>query len=236
MKVVHQRILASLVVVIVITTLGVIARRHTSLNAIVDQEMYLRELVQAHPLRSWLVGLCVYFGLSLIPGTSGKSVVFGWLYGFWPAVLMVDLALTIAALATFFVSRFLFREAIESHFGIHLNRFKNKLETSAGFYLLMLRLAHAPFSFVNYGSGATNIVPVKTFWWTTQLGLLPGTMVFVFAGTRIPALSTIVERGVLALLDVSLIAALVATFILPVFIRWIAGLIRDRFHGMRVAV
>ncbi len=236
MKVIHQRILASLAVVIVITTLGVIARRHTSLHAIVDQEMYLRDLVQSYPLRSWLIGLVVYVGLSLIPGTSGKSVVFGWLYGFWPAVLMVDLALTIAALATFFVSRFLFREAIEARFGVHLTRFKKKLETSAGFYLLMLRLAHAPFSFVNYGSGATNIVPAKTFWWTTQLGMLPGTMVFVFAGTRIPALSIIAERGVLTLLDVSLIAALVATFIMPVFIRWIARLIRDRFHGMRVAV
>ena len=88
----------------------------------------------------------------------------------------------------------------------------------------MIRLLHAPFSFVNYAAGATNIVPARTFWWTTQLGLMPGTMVFVFAGTRIPALSTIAEQGVFALLDRSLIAALVTTSALPMFIRWIGAL------------
>jgi uncharacterized membrane protein YdjX (TVP38/TMEM64 family) len=77
-------------------------------------------------------------------------------------------------------------------------------------------------------------VPAKTFWWTTQLGLIPSTMVFAFAGARIPALSVIAERGVLSLLDQSLIAALVATAILPIIIRWIAAGVGRRFKKRHV--
>lgn len=216
-------------IVAIIVFLGLMAQQYTSLDWLVAKEANLRNLVQEHPYYSWLAGLLIYICLSLIPGLAGKSVIVGWLFGFWAAVLMIDLALTAAALVTFFASRFLFREAVDARFGIHLVHFRRKLESNAGFYLLMLRFLHAPFSFVNYAAGATNIVPAGTFWWTTQLGLVPSTMVFAFAGTRIPALSIIAERGVLSLLDQSLIAALVATAIMPIIIRWIAAGIRRRF-------
>ncbi len=233
MKGIHQRILATLVVVAIITTSGLLAQRYTSLDWLVDHETSLREYVQIYPIQAWLIGFLVYACLSLIPGTPGKSVVCGWLFGFWAATLMVDTALTIAAMVTFFASRFLFREAIEASFGIHVAHLKRKLESSAGFYLLTLRLMHAPFSLVNYSAGATAIVPTGTFWWTTQLGLLPGTMVFTFAGTRIPALSTIAERGILALLDYPLMAALLATALLPVIGRYLATVVKRRMAKRR---
>lgn len=234
MKGIHYRILGSLAVVAIIAFLGVMAQRYTSLEWLVARETQLRQLVRVHPLTTWLIGLLIYTCLSLIPGLSGKSVIVGWLFGFWAAVLMVNLALTGAAIITFLASRFLFREAVEARFGIHLSHFRRKLESSAGFYLLMLRFLHAPFSFVNYAAGATNIVPAGTFWWTTQLGLLPGIMVFAFAGTRIPELSVIMDQGVASLLDRPLIAALVTIAVLPILIRWIAAVIRQRFttrHG-----
>ena len=231
MKGIHRRILAALIVVAAIVTLGLIAQRYASMDWLIAQENQLRLNVAANPLQAWLIGLVVYVGLSLIPGTSGKAVIFGWLFGFWAAVIMVDMALTAAAMATFYLSRFLFRDAVEARFSIHLDDFRKKLESNAGFYLLMIRLLHAPFSFVNYGSGATNLVPVSTFFWTTAVGLLPGTMIFVFAGTRIPTLSVIAEQGAVALLDQKLIAALVATGILPLVIRGATWFIRRWMNG-----
>ncbi len=222
------RIAASVAVTVTIISVGLLAHRYTSLEWLAARESRLRELVQQHPIQSWLIGFLSYICLSLVPGSSGKSVVFGWLFGFWSAVVMVDLALTIAALATFFLSRLMLREALEHRFSVHLQLLRDRLQHNAGFYLLTLRLVHAPFSVVNYSIGATNIVPSFTFWWTTQLGLLPGTMVFVFAGTRIPTLSTIVDKGVLSLLDVSLVLALIATALLPISGRYAAKIIQRR--------
>lgn len=231
MREIHQRILATLVVVLSLATLGLLAQRYASLDWLAAKETRLREMVQAHGLVSWMIGFLIYTCLSLIPGTAGKAVVCGWLFGFWAAVLMVDGALTVAALVSFLTSRFLFRETVEFRLGIYLVRFRQRLESNAGFYLLMLRLLHAPYSLVNYLAGATNLVPIQTFWWTTQLGVLPSTMIFVFAGTRIPTLSAISARGVWALLDYRLFGALAMTAVLPLMIKWVSA-----WLGQRLAV
>lgn len=229
MKVIHQRILALVGLIVVVATLGIVAHQYSSLQWLIAEETYLLDAVHAHPVRFWLLGFALYLSLSLIPGTAGKSVIAGWLFGFWAGVLMVDVALTTAAMATFFASRFIFREAIDARFGIQLDRFRRKMESDAGFYLLSLRLLHTPYSFLNYASGATSIVPASTFLWTTQVGLLPSTMVFVCAGTRVPRLSVVAEKGPIALLDGPLFAALLASFLLPFILRAIAAIIKKLF-------
>jgi len=72
---------------------------------------------------------------------------------------------------------------------------------------------------VNYCVGAT-AVPLRTFGWTTAIGILPGSMVFAFVGSRIPTLAEIVETGVWQLLDPMLFAILAAAFAFPIIIRW----------------
>lgn len=207
--------------VIIIAALGFVAQQYSSMEWLVDHETRVREFVRMQPVKAWLIGFLFYTCLSLIPGTAGKALVCGWVYGFWPATILVDGALTIAAIVTFFASRFLFRETIKSHFGVYLEVFRRNSGTNVGYYLLMLRLLYTPFSFVNYVAGATNIVSTKTFWWTTQLGLLPATMIFVYAGTQIPSLAKIAERGVWALFDAKLLVALIAPSILTVLVRQI---------------
>jgi len=219
MRQVHRRILASTAIVIVLVVFGLIAQRYLSIESLVRYESNIREFVRIKPVQSWVIGFVLYASLSLIPGTVGKAFVCGWVFGFWPAVILVDAALTFAALVTFFASRFLLRDAIESRFGLHLEVFRRNSESNVGFYLLMLRLLHTPFSFINYVAGATNVVSTKTFWWTTQLGLLPATMIFVYAGTQIPSLATIADRGAFALLDARLLIALVAPAILTPMVR-----------------
>ena len=225
MKGIHQRILVSIAVVVIIAALGLMAQRYTALDWFVGQEASLRVVVDSHPVKSWLIGFALYIGLSLIPGIAGKSLIAGWFFGVWAGVLMVDLALTIAAMVTFFASRFVFRDYVESRFGVHLLQFRRRVQDQAGFYLLTLRFLHTPFSFLNYAAGATNIVPAGTFLWTTQLGLLPSTVILVYAGTRVPALSVIVEKGPFALLDWTLVAALLATAMLPFILRGIVKLV-----------
>jgi len=219
MRQILLRILASAAIVMIIVSLGLIAQRYSSMELLLRYESKIKEFVRINPVQSWFIGFVVYMSLSLIPGTVGKSFVCGWLFGFWPATILVDGALTLAALVTFFASRFLFCDAIASRFGVYVEMFRRNSESNIGFYLLMLRLLHTPFSFVNYVAGATSVVPAMTFWWTTQFGLLPATMIFVYAGTQIPSLATIADRGVLALLDAKLIIALLAPAILTAVFR-----------------
>jgi uncharacterized membrane protein YdjX (TVP38/TMEM64 family) len=213
--------------------LGLLVRRYASLEWIIDHENRLRSLVAADPLTSWLIVFVLYIGLSLIPGTSGKSVVCGWFFGFWPAVLMVDVALTVAAVVVFLASRSILRPVIESRYPTFITTLKNRLQGQTAYYMLMIRFLHAPFSFVNYTAGASSIVSVRTFCWTTLLGVLPGTMIFVFVGTRLPTLAELAQHGPLPLLDAPLVVSLVATVCLPIVIKGIGDRItrRNQRHG-----
>lgn len=221
----RRRVLIGLMFVGVLAAIALLLPGHASLEVLVRRETRLRESIANNPFQSWMIGFGVYFLASLIPGTGGKSMIFGWLFGLWSAVLMVDGALTLAALVTFFISRYLIRDVVESRFTVHVERLNRHLARDGPFYLLQLRMAHAPFTFINYVSGTLR-VPAVTFWWTTQLGLLPGTIVFVFAGTRLPTLQQLAEQGAIRLLDPWLIAGLALTAILPVIVRWLSRLLQ----------
>jgi uncharacterized membrane protein YdjX (TVP38/TMEM64 family) len=219
MKPISYRLLAMIAFVLLIGALGVLARHFGSMEWLVDNETRLRGWVQQNPALVWFAGLAIYTAFSLVPGTSGKAIVFGWLFGFWQAVLMVDIALTLAAVISFLVARYLLRDKVQAKFKFRIEKLNDGLERDGVFYLLMMRLAHVPFTFVNYGT-ATTSVPLRTFAWTTLIGILPGTMVFVFVGTRIPTLAAIADKGAWELLDPFLLAVLAFAIVFPASVHW----------------
>jgi uncharacterized membrane protein YdjX (TVP38/TMEM64 family) len=190
---------------------------------LVDHEQAMRDYVQARPVSSWLWGVLLYFAISLVPGTGGKSVVCGWLFGFVPALIMVNVGMTLAAVVAFLYVRWIWRNCSRRWLPIWLLTWVDRgqawldseqLQLRAGTYLLTLRLLPAPYTLVNYAA-ATTRVRVSTFAWTTQVGTLPGIVVFTFAGAQVPSLKEIAEQGALALLDGYLILALLGMSCLP---------------------
>jgi uncharacterized membrane protein YdjX (TVP38/TMEM64 family) len=233
MKLLAKRSLAMIMIILFIGVLGLLARHFGSMEWLVENETRMREFVNDHPWQAWVLGLGIYTTFSLIPGTAGKSVICGWLFGLWPAVLMVDIGLTVAAFVAFVGVRFVFRDIVERRFGRVIRRMNAALEKEGAFYLLTLRLAHVPFTLVNYGSATTSI-KTSTFVWTTSLGLLPNTIIFSFVGSRIPTLQELSEKGVHQLLDPLLCAILAATVVLPFSIRWVVNRFRERYRGGRI--
>ena len=151
-----------------------------STNWSIRRTDYARQLPPIHG-DPFVVGFCIYTVLALVPGTGGKAIVYGWLFGFWQAVTIVTVGLTIAAMAIFFLSRYLFRESIERRYTDFLALMNKHLEKEGAFYLVTLRMAHAPFSIVNPVSGASR-VRTWTFFWTTVVGLLPANAIWVYVG------------------------------------------------------
>jgi uncharacterized membrane protein YdjX (TVP38/TMEM64 family) len=219
-----RRLRLPILIVLLMASMSILAERHTSLNWFVDNERWLRETIEANPFKSYCISFLFYLVLSLIPGIAGKSIVLGWLLGLLAGIIIVNSALVAAALTTFLLCRHYLQSVVEARFGPYLLPIQRRMKDDGALYLLTLRLAHAPFSIMNYAAGAGTEVPFRTFWWTTQLGLLPGNIVFVFAGTRLPSLKILVQRGPLSLLDGPMIAALIATVFLP----WVARKIIQR--------
>ncbi len=213
-----RRIRLPILIVLLMAIMTVLASRYTSMGWFVNNERWLLAAIRANPVRSHIIAFVVYLLISLVPGTAGKSILLGWMFGLLSGVIIVNSALVAAALATFLLCRYYLQAVVKDRFGSYLRSIQQRMKDDGALYLLTLRLAHAPFSIMNYAAGAGTDVSFRTFWWTTQLGLLPGNIVFVFAGTRLPSLEALVRRGPLSLLDGPMIVALAATVFLP----WLA--------------
>ena len=167
--------------------------QYLTLASLKAQQSALQAQVAADP---WLAAgafFAVYVavtGLSL-PGASLMTLVAGALFGLWQGLLIVSFASTLGALLSMFSSRFLLQDWVQQHFGQRLAGIETGLARDGAFYLFALRLVPVfPFFLINLAMGLTKL-PARTFWWVSQLGMLPGTLVYVNAGRELGQLESL---------------------------------------------
>jgi len=196
---------------------------YVSWEEVQSREAQLRSYVQAHFNVAVVIGSVVYLLLSLVPGTAGKAVVYGWLFGFWVALPIVSICLTAAAVLTFLASRFLFREWARRKTSRLIKKMNQGIKHEGqAMLLLTLRLLHAPYSITNYASGATS-VRTSTFAWTTFVGMLPGNIVFVLAGASLPDLDRLAKESPWSLIDWKLLVGFSMLALLPLIWKKLAS-------------
>ncbi|MFM5182395.1 Pyridine nucleotide-disulfide oxidoreductase [Aeromonas veronii] len=166
--------------------------RYLTLDALQAQQAAVAQWVDSHFVTASLLFVLIYVlstALSL-PGASlltlGGSAVFGVAWG----LLLVSFASTLGATLAFLSARFLLRDWVTARFGDKLATFQSGMAKEGAFYLLSLRLIPIfPFFLVNLLMGLTPI-RVSTYYWVSQLGMLPGTFVYVLAGSELGQLTS----------------------------------------------
>lgn len=135
-----------------------------------------------------------------LPGALIMSLGGGALFGLWLGFLLVSFASTVGATLAFLGARFLFKDAIQKGFGEKLTAINKGIKQDGAFYLFTLRLVPVfPFFIINLVMGLT---PIRTavFYPVSQIGMVPGTLVYVNAGTqlgKIESASGILSPGLL---------------------------------------
>jgi uncharacterized membrane protein YdjX (TVP38/TMEM64 family) len=158
-----------------------------------------------------------------LPGAVPMTLIGGALFGFWLGTVVVSFSSAIGATLACFVARFLLREWVQKRVGDRLKAVNVGIEKEGKFYLFSLRLIPIfPFFMINLVMGLTRM-PLFTFYWVSQIGMLPGTMVYVNAGkelAEIDSLSGIFSPG--------LIVSFVLLGLFPLITRKLLGLYRSR--------
>lgn len=196
-------------------------QRQLSLETLQQSQQQLIAWAEQRPLTAAALYLGVYVlitGLSL-PGATPLTLAGGALFGLGLGTLLVSFASSLGALAAFWLARFLLRQPLRRRFGPRLAAIEAGLERDGTRYLLSLRLAPVvPYVLVNLLMGLTPM-PAWRFYLTSQIGMLPGTLAYVNAGTQLARLG---EEGVR--LQPSLLAALLLLALLP----WLGRLLARR--------
>ncbi|MEE8321193.1 MAG: TVP38/TMEM64 family protein, partial [Gammaproteobacteria bacterium] len=138
----------------------------------------------ANPITAALSFFFIYIivtGLSL-PGAAIMTLIGGAIFGLAWGTVLVSFASTIGATLAFLVSRYILRDVIQKKFARQLKPVNEGIEKDGGFYLFTLRLVPAfPFFIINLVMGLTHIRTI-IFFLVSQIGMLPGTIVYINAG------------------------------------------------------
>ena len=179
--------------------------------------------VQANPAIAWAVFIVFYVGavVLMLPG-SILTLAAGYLFGLGYGFAIVSFASTVGATCAFLVGRFFAREWVAGKLSA-MPRF-SALDRAVGArgaaVVLLTRLSPAfPFTLLNYALGLTQ-VPLKTYVLVSWLGMMPGTLLYVYLGSIAQNL-TAVFSGELAESPVGntlLYLGLAATLVLTVLI------------------
>jgi len=201
--------------------------RYFTLDYFQAQRGAIEARVAAHPLQSAAIFFATYVVTTAasFPGATVLTLAGGAVFGLWWGLLLVSFASTIGATLAFLLSRFLLRDALQARYRQNLKSVNEGFARDGAFYLFALRLVPAvPFFVVNLVMGLTPI-RARTFYWISQLGMLPGTLVYVNAGTQLGQVDSL--RGVLS-------PGLLGAFVLLGFFPMIARGLLARLRARRV--
>jgi len=164
------------------------------------QELLRSALAWIDDLGAWgavlFVGLYVVACVLLLPGsilTLGAGLMFGVVRG----SALVSVAATLGATAAFLVGRYLARDWVA-----------RKIEGNAKFKAIddavaregwkivgLTRLSPVfPFNLLNYAYGLTQVT-LRDYFFASWLGMLPGTVMYVYLGSLAGSLATLGKSG-----------------------------------------
>ena len=150
-----------------------------------------KDLLQSFYADNVFVTIFIYFILYLVvaalalPGAAIMTMAGGAIFGLTQGSIIVSIASTSGAALAFVVTRYLVKDVVQRKYGEKLKDINKGLEKEGLFYLFTLRLIPVvPFFIINLGFSLT---PMRlfSFFWVSQIGMIPGTILYVNAGTQL---------------------------------------------------
>lgn len=164
-----------------------------TLEALQQSHVELAQASAEQPVLAALIYFVAYVLITAlsIPGAAALTLVGGALFGLGWGLVLVSFASSLGATLAMLLARYLLQNLVQQRFGSRLSSLNEGLQREGAFYLFTLRLVPViPFFLINLGLGLTRL-PAWTFYWVSQLGMLPGTLVYVNAGAELGQIQSV---------------------------------------------
>ena len=173
-------------------------------------------------LGSYFLSYVVMTAFSL-PGAVWMTLGGGAFFGLLTGTFVVSFASTIGATLAMLISRFLLRDWVQGRFKQQMKTINSGIQKDGGFYLFTLRLLPVvPFFVINMVMGLTPL-RTSTFYWVSQLGMLPGTLVYINAGSELAKIEALGD-----ILSPTLIGSFVLLGIFPLLVKKFISIIEAK--------
>lgn len=184
-----------------------------SLEAIKQRYQELQSLIDANPFFYYFIFFIIYIVVTALalPISLLKTLLAGALFGLLPGVILTSFASTIGSTLCFLLSRYLFKDYVQGKYQKYLGKINQGIKDEGLLYLLFLRLSPIfPFFVINLTFGLTHM-KWTNFYWISQLGMLPATILFVNAGVQLSQINDVKD-----ILTLNIIISFSAIGLLPI--------------------
>ena len=223
--------LAGIILLVIVVFFALGLDRYLSLSFLKESRSMLETVYNQHTflvLGGFFLVYILVTALSL-PGAAVMTLAGGAFFGFWAGLLLVSFASTIGATLACLVARYLFRDWAQAKLQNWFDRINSGIRREGAFYLFTMRLIPAiPFFVINLGMALTNM-RLTTFYWVSQLGMLPGTAVYINAGKQLGEISSVGD-----ILSFDLIISFVILGVFPLAVKKIMNYIREKTGKGRI--
>lgn len=183
-----KKIIIGLVVIALIVAARMLGLdRYLNIEFLLEQRSVLLNFVDQYFILT-SIGFIMIYILAVafsVPGATILSITSGLLFGVFVGLIYVNIGATIGATINFLLARYVIGDSIQNKYGESLEKFNKEINKNCKNYLLTLRLIPVfPFFLINVLAGVAS-VKLRTFIWTTAVGIIPGSIFYVYAGTTL---------------------------------------------------
>ncbi len=217
-----------LLVLLIILFLAFDLGRFLSLETLKSGRDELQQAYQARPLQMMglYAGIYIVIAALSLPGAAVMTLAGGAIFGVWVGIPLAVISASIGATVALWMARYVFREFVQQRFSDRMTAIDAGIKRDGAFYLFTLRLVPVfPFFIINLLMGLTAISS-RTFFWTSLLGMLPGTAIYVNAGTQLALITSLSD-----IFSPALIGSFALLAIFPWLARWVVERVRMRRAG-----
>lgn len=186
----------AIIVIAVGAIFGTGLHRSLSFETFVQYQTHLQELVAAHRLK--MLGLYVVIYVAAVtlslPASAFLTTIGGYLFGWILGGTVASMAATLGATSIFLIARTSLGQPLLRRAGSRIQNLASGFQRQAFSYLLFLRLMPViPFWLTNLAAAFFGM-RLKTFVLATQIGMIPASFAFAFAGSGLDDVIATHER------------------------------------------
>ena len=184
-----------------------------NLKVIKQRYQELQSLIDVNPFFYYFIFFIIYIVVTALalPISLLKTLLAGALFGLLPGVILTSFASTIGSTLCFLLSRYLFKDYVQGKYQKYLGKINKGIKDEGLLYLLFLRLSPIfPFFVINLTFGLAHM-KWTNFYWISQLGMLPATILFVNAGVQLSQINDVKD-----ILTLNIIISFSALGLLPI--------------------
>ena len=199
--------------------------RYFSLGYIQGAQADVAARYAAQPAQVAGIFFALYVAVTALslPGAAILTLLAGAVFGLVEGTVIVSFASSLGATLAMLSARYLLRDSVKARFGARLADIDKGIAREGALYLFTLRLVPVfPFFVINLLMGLTQM-KAASFYGVSQLGMLAGTVVYVYAGTQLGQISSL--AGVVS---PGLAASLVLLGVFPLLAKKLVDAVKAR--------